>query len=701
MKIYKGSIGATMTKIVKITPPLFVLICAIFLTFPKSVLAESPFSQTVKPKAMQVAASLLLPALDLNALRSKAFQRSPEKVLKFAQVHEYAFDASVSDGWTNVDDGGQQTSVWRLRIDSPNAYSINLGFSKYTMPEGGKLFIYAEGYENVVGPFTAEDNEEHGQLWTPIIPSNVVFVEVNIPTDKVDQLELELFRVNQAYLDLTKLYEEARSLKSGSCNYDVVCPEGDAWRDQIQSVAAYSTGGNLFCTGAAINNTANNKRPFFLTARHCGIDRSNAASVVAYWNFQNSTCRASGSAISGAAGDGQLSQFNSGAIFRASYYLSDMTLIEFDDPVPIDANVYLSGWNRADDVVPSVVAIHHPNVDEKRISFENDPVSISAYLKEDGSGVSHIRVADWDLGTTEPGSSGSPIYDPERRIVGQLHGGFAACGNDEPDWYGRINISWDGRDTDSSGLKSWLDPISLGSLAIDGIPVNDTSQGPGFSVTATDALEGQDENVLFTITLDEPQPVSVGYDFITEGGTAVDGEDYLSLSGRAIFPAGVTVRKRRVSIIDDGVSGEIDETFSLIVTDINNPVAMVAAEATIRQNIMLPVLSGGDVRIEENVGRAVVEFNLSAASTEEVRVRFETFSPQAARNPAEDGSDYIGRAGTIIFQPGQTRKTRTITLVDDTVVEANELFRIDLSGVLNATMDPNSERNRVFIVNDD
>ena len=104
---------------------------------------------------------------------------------------------------------------------------------------------------------------------------------------------------------------------------------------------------------------------------------------------------------------------------------------------------------------------------------------------------------------------------------------------------------------------SWLDPANLGSLAIDGVSANGTSSSPGFSVTATEATEG--EEVLFTITLDEPQAVSVAYDFRTEAGTAIDGEDYVGIyvgiNGRAIFPVSVTERKRRVNILDDGVLG--------------------------------------------------------------------------------------------------------------------------------------------------
>jgi hypothetical protein len=116
------------------------------------------------------------------------------------------------------------------------------------------------------------------------------------------------------------------------------------------------------------------------------------------------------------------------------------------------------------------VTIHHPQGDEKRISFEDDPTSTTSVGLDTSPGDgTHIRVADWDLGTTEGGSSGSPLLDPAHRVVGQLHGGYAACGNDLPDWYGRLSVSWTGGGTASTRLSDWLDPLATGVMALDGL----------------------------------------------------------------------------------------------------------------------------------------------------------------------------------------------------------------------------------------
>jgi hypothetical protein len=98
-----------------------------------------------------------------------------------------------------------------------------------------------------------------------------------------------------------------------------------------------------------------------------------------------------------------------------------MTLVELDQAPDPAWEVFYSGWNRASGDFSSVVAIHHPGTDEKRISFENDPTTTTSYLQNTVPGAgTHIRVIDWDEGTTEGGSSGLALVRSEpanRRTV--------------------------------------------------------------------------------------------------------------------------------------------------------------------------------------------------------------------------------------------------------------------------------------------
>ena len=387
--------------------------------------------------------------------------------------HRFAIPRRVlmnpwTDGtWEDLDN---QMRLWRLHITCPGAVTVNLGFSRYYMPSGGSMYIYAAEGDNMLGPFTEDDNKKHGQLWTPVIHSDDIVVEVSVPASQAGQLELELTSINHGYLGFRRGGKGNKNLgESGSCNVNIACPEGDEWRDQIRSVAVFSFGGKYQCTGVLVNNTAEDDTPYYLTACHCLDPDDNdiidnpqqlAASMVIYWNYQSSTC----SGTYGSNGQNQ-----SGAIFRAAYLQSDFVLVELDDEPSMVFDVYYAGWDRSDTAPDSAVGIHHPRGDVKKISFEDDPLSITSYLDDpipsDGT---HLKVDDWDVGTTEGGSSGSPIFDPNKHIVGLLHGGWASCYNDSPDWYGRFYASWTGGGTAATRLSDWLDPNGISGMFLDG-----------------------------------------------------------------------------------------------------------------------------------------------------------------------------------------------------------------------------------------
>ena len=420
---------------------------------------------------------LIMPPVSNEALLAEdEAAAGPGVPLRFALPQPVKLGPDDAGQWQTLADGRE---LWRLRVHSAGAVSLNFGFSHFLMPEGGTLTVYRPDRRQAIRPFTAADNEDHGELWTPILPGDEGVLEVLLPAGGRRYLDLELVHVGHGYRAFGPHFDKLAE-KSGACNVDVICPEGDDWRDEIRSVAVIGTGGSTFCTGFLVNNTAQDLTPYFMTANHCGIGPGNAASLVVYWNYENSTCRPPGSPESGGPGDGTLDQFQTGSFYRASYSPSDFTLVELDDDPDPAWNVHWAGWDATSNDFPGAIGIHHPNTDEKRISFENDATTTTSYLGTSvpGDGT-HVRVIDWDLGTTEPGSSGSPLFNPDHRVVGQLHGGFAACGNDESDWYGRMSMSWTGGGSAATRLVDWLDPTASGVLTLDG---RDMIEGPDFAL---------------------------------------------------------------------------------------------------------------------------------------------------------------------------------------------------------------------------
>ena len=403
---------------------------------------------------------------------------------RFAIPEKVAITPANHGTWEDLGDGRM---LWRLRIlGREGTTSLNLGFTRFKMTPGARLLLYSTDGTRVGTPFTAADNEKHGELWTPVVITDDLIVELTVPKAERRRVQLELGWINQGYRGFGTQSAEAYE-KSGSCNLDVECLDpGDTWRDEMRAVGVISTGGSTFCTGSLLNNTAGDRKMYFITANHCSITSSNAASLVVYWNYQNSFCRTPGSAASGQAGDGSLAQFHTGSFFRAAYSPSDVTLVELDDPPVTAYNHHWAGWDRSTGSHPCTAttpcaSIHHPSTDEKRITYVTTDMVSTSYSGTTSPGDGTHLWAKWATdppgpftvpGVTEPGSSGSPLYNNAGRFVGQLHGGPSSCGatgNNLSDYYGRFSVSWTGGGTNSTRVSNWLDPGNTGATTVSGI----------------------------------------------------------------------------------------------------------------------------------------------------------------------------------------------------------------------------------------
>ena len=296
---------------------LILCFLAIFLCLHVYAQPHQKLAKTALP--LSKVERISLPKVNNKLLKAKELkerEKTKSRAIQFAESIEVNINPQTHGTWENLKKG---KAVWRLQIHSANALSLNLGFSQFFLPKNAEFFIYTPNHETILGPFTASDNDLHKQLWTPIIEGDEVVLELQIARESLSELALELGTVNHDFMGF------GQKLLSGSCNLDVLCgaadgfPRVDDYRDIIRSAAAYSIGGTLACSGALINNARNDCTPYFLTADHCGVRNNNAASVVVYWNYQNSVCRQPFSPESGAPGDGSLDDFNSGSTFRATY----------------------------------------------------------------------------------------------------------------------------------------------------------------------------------------------------------------------------------------------------------------------------------------------------------------------------------------------------------------------------------------------
>lgn len=401
-----------------------------------------------------------------------------ETPYRFGIEIETDLDLLADAEWELMSDG---TKVWRMAIACEEATSISFLFDQFNVPKGGKLFVYDWNRSEFLGAFDHRNNQEQQMLAIGLLNSDKIVLEYHQPSELEELADLHISQIVHGYRAILNKFENPERGpfgSSGACNINVNCPEGDPWQVESRSVALIVSGGFAQCTGALVNNTNNDGTPYFLTANHCL--GGNVGAWVFYFNHQSVNCVGS---------SGPTNQSLSGAVVRANNSGSDFALLELNETPPAEFNVQYDGWDNSDDLtVSSAVSIHHPSGDVKKICFEND----APYHQSTG-GAQVWWINQWEDGVTEGGSSGSPLFDQNHRIIGQLYGGAAACAgnnnNGQFDYFGRFGVSWNGASS-LTRLRDWLDPSNSGVTYIDGYPDGAISYALDAAVIAPEGLDG-------------------------------------------------------------------------------------------------------------------------------------------------------------------------------------------------------------------
>lgn len=202
-----------------------------------------------------------------------------------------------------------------------------------------------------------------------------------------------------------------------------------------------------------------------------------------------------------------------------------------------------------------------------------------------------------------------------------------------------------------------------------------------FAQTALVVSEG-DGAATITVTRagDLSQPSGVAY--LTVGGSAAGGADFVGGSGVLSFGAGVSSQSFQLTLLDDG-DVESDETVIISLSDATNATIATGASITVTITDNDPQVSfaaSATVVEEANVD---VEFTvvLSAPSVVEVQVNFRTIASNATA-----GLDFDAASGTITFEPQALTKTLRFSILDDDAVEVQESFGVVLESPVNARL---------------
>jgi hypothetical protein len=468
--------------------------------------------------------------------------------------------------WETLPNGDR---IWRLRVVSPGAYSLNFLYDKFVVPEGALFFIYNDlrvekNKDNLIGAFSSEHSSS-GVYATDLLKGSSAVLEYYEPRAVRGKGAISLSNVIHGYRDafayLKTLLSSSKKnddaeMASLSCQVDVNSPAGANYQTVKRGVAVVLTNlGTSLCSGSLINNTGTSYRPYFLTALHCTRKRSGVldGSDIQYlqsWLFK----------FNYESGGLQPITYGNGCTFRASNAGSDMLLVELNQKV--SSSLFFNGWSNAGATTPAtpVAAIHHPGGDLKKIATSNNPIFSATASSSQFDYQSQVWGVTWDFsnglntgGLLEAASSGAPLLNQQLRIVGQDFGSdgqsFTVCGQPQTEYFGRFDISW-------PFVQSWLNP---------GGGITDYNGAPPMNVTITglSKLAPGSTAVLTANVSGGVPPYQYDWYVIYPPSTI----EYYLASGQSLTIYGNTDEQQFIARIRDAATpqGKIDQAFKTVV----------------------------------------------------------------------------------------------------------------------------------------
>jgi hypothetical protein len=314
-----------------------------------------------------------------------------------------------------VNPDGSQTIV--LIIKSSGASAIGVHFRDFALADGDEVYVYGAAPNSIVfGPFTDKGPWGSGDFWSGTVDGDTAVIEFYKRTDEDGQG----FNISEISHILAELDWRLRSNEPDTlnCEVDESC-YGDTQKNAVGRIV-FNNNGAFVCTGTLLNNLAQDETPYFLTANHCINSQTVAQTVEVYWFYQTTNCNS-----------GVLRSWvhsPPGANLLAAQGSNDFCLLRLQNSAP--AGVYFSGWSAvAQPAGTSVFGLHHPD--------GYIPPSINSYLRRSTGNIVDPNFSclglvngyrtDWASGTTEPGSSGSGLWNSSHYLVGVL-----SCGPSPP-----------------------------------------------------------------------------------------------------------------------------------------------------------------------------------------------------------------------------------------------------------------------------
>jgi hypothetical protein len=240
----------------------------------------------------------------------------------------------------------------------------------------------------------------------------------------------------------------------------------------------------------------------------------------------------------------------------------------------------------------------------------------------------------------------------------------------------------------SSGCRQPVSGPQADAVGINDETIDDLAicQQPAIVIADHVLIEGNSAttNATFTVTLSTASKQAVTVDYMTADGSATGTSDYAATTGTLTFAPGETTKTVMVPVRGDRLYEPREQFFVNLFAPANGTISDGRGSGIIRNDDPKPALRITDVRkAEGNQGNTLFVFtvSLSAASG-----RTTSATVATADGTAEQPGDYTAKSSALTLQPGQTRKTVTVFVTADLLVEPNETFVLSLSNPINAAI---------------
>ena len=392
--------------------------------------------------------------INLPSIPKSILFKKDQRRFKYGHKINVDFGIKNSGVWEFLKNGD---SIWRLAIQSSDAFALKLNFDEFYLPKYSELTIYNSLGDMKYGPYTSKDN---GTFGSPLIKGELIIIEYYKPIHVTNDANIHLNSVIHDYTDIFNFYDGSRDR---DCGENVICESAEEFRDQANAVI-YMIINEYTCSGTLLNNVNNDNTPYVLTAWHCIVGETTLGDhndFVYYFNHESPTCEGSNGSFEFSASGSTL------LATRNENVGSDFALLVMDDSPPEEWNPFYAGWSNDESAPLISVGIHHPEDFPRKINYDDDFAYSCAWNTAD----THWCLS-WDNGGTSDGSSGSALFNSDKQIIGANTGSDGPNCSPGPDLYGKFSLSWDGGNNSTRRLKEWLDPDETGVISINGIYTN-------------------------------------------------------------------------------------------------------------------------------------------------------------------------------------------------------------------------------------